>query len=104
MGANPVEVPDMTKKRLILMVMVAMLIVACVKKKQSREAEWHGLTESEARSKLDAKLPGRIPDEKRSEISDKIVAKMRDRGVLSETPETDAVDDSDESAAQPVHH
>lgn len=72
----------MTKKRLLLAV-VAVLLVACMKKMKShRESEWHGLTESEARSKLDAKLPSRIPDEKRSAISDKVIAKMRDRGVV----------------------
>jgi hypothetical protein len=80
----------MAKKRLILLVMliaVISMISACGKKTKARhDAEWHGLTESEARSKLDAKLPGKIPAEKRSEISDKIVAKMRDRGVITEDP------------------
>jgi hypothetical protein len=99
-GSEPVEVPVMTKKRLILLVMVAMLIVVCAKKaKMSRASEWHGLTESEVRSKLDAKLPGRIPDEKRSEISDKVVAKMRDRGVLGEdATEADQADEPAEMA------
>ena len=77
----------MTRKRLILLVLLVVMIAACAKKAKShRESEWHGLTESEARSKLDAKLPGKIPAEKRSAISDKVVAKMRDRGVISEDP------------------
>jgi len=77
----------MTRKRLILLVLLVVMIAACAKKATShRESEWHGLTESEARSKLDAKLPGKIPAEKRSAISDKVVAKMRDRGVISEDP------------------
>ena len=77
----------MTKKRLILLVLLVVVIAACAKKAKShRQSEWHGLTESEARSKLDAKLPGKIPAEKRSAISDKVVAKMRDRGVISEDP------------------
>ena len=81
------EVKVMTKRRLIL-VAVAVLIVVCIKKAGShRKAEWRGLTESEIRSKLDAKLPGRIPDDKRSAISDKVVAKMRDRGVIDEDPD-----------------
>ena len=77
----------MTRKRLILLVLLVVMIAACAKKAKShRESEWHGLTESEARSKLDAKLPDMIPAEKRSAISDKVVAKMRDRGVISEDP------------------
>ena len=84
----------MTKKRLILLVILIALIAACAKKARShRGSEWHGLTESEARSKLDAKLPGKIPAEKRSAISDKVVAKMRDRGVINEDPS----DPNDES-------
>ena len=75
----------MTRKRLILLVLLVVVIAACANKAKShRESEWHGLTESEARSKLDAKLPGKIPAEKRSAISDKVIAKMRDRGVISE--------------------
>ena len=97
----------MTKKRLILSVLVIAviaMITGCGKKaKAKHDSEWHGLTESEARSKLDAKLPGKIPAEKRSAVSDKIVAKMRDRGVIAEdlTVPDDAselIDDADEPA------
>ena len=78
----------MTRKRLILLMLLVVVVSgACAKKAKShRESEWHGLTESGARSKLDAKLSGQIPAEKRSAISDKFVAKMRDRGVISEDP------------------
>ena len=77
----------MTKKRLILLVLLIGVVAACAKRSKSyRASEWHGLTESEARSKLDSKLPGKIPAEKRSAISDKVVAKMRDRGVISDEP------------------
>ena len=96
----------MTRKRLILLVLLVAVIAACAKKAKShRQSEWHGLTESEARSKLDAKLPGKIPAEKRKAISDKVVAKMRDRGVISEDPvvpnDVSAVaDDADKLATQ----
>jgi hypothetical protein len=78
----------MKRKRLIVLVLlVVVVIAACAKKAKSQcQSEWRGLTESEARSKLDAKLPDKIPAEKRSAISDKVVAKMRDRGVISEDP------------------
>lgn len=76
----------MTKRRLILAIVAVVIVLGVKRAKSSRESEWHGLTESEVRSKLDAKLPGRIPDDKRSAISDKVVAKMHDRGVISEDP------------------
>jgi hypothetical protein len=77
----------MPTKRLILLVLLIAVVAACARKAMShRDSEWQGLTESEARSKLDSKLPDKIPAEKRSAISDKVVSKMRDRGVISEDP------------------
>ncbi len=73
----------MTKRRFALVAVAAALVAAFVKKASShRASEWHGLTESELRSKLDEKLPSRLPDEKRDAISDKVVEKMRERGHL----------------------
>jgi len=73
----------MSKKPLILLVVLLVVLAAVAKKAKSQQnSEWHGLTESEARSKLDAKLPDKIPADKRSMISDKVVGKMRDRGVI----------------------
>ncbi len=91
-----VEVQVMTKRRLILVAVAVLTVVGIKKATSHRESEWRGLTESEARSKLDAKLPGRIPDDKRSAITDKVVAKMRDRGVISEDP--DVTDEPSETA------
>ena len=94
----------MTKKRLIVLTLLIVVIAACAKKAKShRVSEWHGLTESDVRSKLETKLPGKIPAEKRSAISDKVVAKMRDRGVISEDPAGsndagDITDDADQFA------
>ena len=77
----------MSKKRFILSGLVVAAIAGLITKaKAHREAEWHGLTESEARAKLDEKLPGKIPADKRSAIADKVVAKMRERGALAEDP------------------
>ena len=87
----------MTKKRLILLVLLVVAIAACAKQsKAKRESEWQGLSESEARAKLDAKLPGKMPAEKREVISDKVVAKMRDRGLITEG---DVSDDAEQLAA-----
>ncbi|MGI9645731.1 MAG: hypothetical protein ACR2O6_10530 [Ilumatobacteraceae bacterium] len=73
----------MSKKTLILLLVLIVVIAASAKKSRApQRSEWHGLTESQARSKLDAKLPDKIPAEKRSAISDKVVGKMRERGVI----------------------
>ena len=82
----------MTKGRWMLLVLAVVIAAGLKKAKSHQESEWQGLTEGEARSKLDAKLPGRIPDEKRSEISDKIVTKMRDHGVIREDSDVDESD------------
>lgn len=78
----------MTKKRLTLLTLLIVGVAAlatCGKNATSkRQREWHGLTESEARAKLDDKLPGKIPADKREAITDKVVAKMRDRGVITD--------------------
>lgn len=87
----------MSKNRWILLTLLIVAIAACTKSSKSKRAsEWHGLTESEARSKLETKLPGKIPAEKRAAISDKVVAKMRDRGVITDEA---AGSDADELVA-----
>jgi len=89
----------MSKRTIILLVLVLVVLAAVGKKAKSpQRSEWHGLTESEARSKLDAKLPDKIPTEKRGMISDKVVGKMRDRGVIVEDP--DDAGEADEPIAE----
>lgn len=83
------------KKRLLLMIVLIGAIAAIVKAKAGHESGWHGLSESEARAKLDAKLPSKIPADKRAEISDKVVTKMRDRGVLADDAPADETTDAD---------
>ncbi len=94
----------MTKRRLIMVAVVLLIVMAIKKPMLHRQSEWRGLSESEARLRLDAKLPSRIPDDKRAAISDKVVAKMRHKGMLSEdvvdeptTAETAASDTTAES-------
>ena len=94
-SGRSLEVQVMTRKRLILLVLAVLMVVAIKNAKSRRESEWRGLTESQARSKLDAKLPSRIPDDKRSMISDKVMAKMRDKGIIIED-----VSDEPSSTAQ----
>ncbi len=50
---------------------------------------WTGLTEDEARAKLNEKLSPRVPPEKLDKITDQIVDKMKVRGVLRTEPAFD---------------
>lgn len=84
-------------------------IAAVAKLVGAKKAEWAGLTESEVRAKLDARLPDRMPPEKQTAVADKVVTKMRDKGVLreeAETPEPDSnggvavATDEDEAKAE----
>ena len=69
------------KKLLLAAIMIGIIAMAMKKAKMDRE-DWHGLSEHEARDRLEERLPNKIPDDRREHIKDTIVTKMRDRGVL----------------------
>lgn len=75
-------------KKLLKLALVAGVIAGIAKLARHKKAEWEGLTEGQVREKLDSKLPDRMPEEKRSAMADKVVSKMRDRGVLTEDDPT----------------
>jgi hypothetical protein len=77
-------------KKLLKLTLIVGGIAAVAKLVTARKAEWQGLTESQVREKLDSRLPGRIPDEKRAAVADKVVSKMKERGVLPEQDEATA--------------
>ena len=77
-------------KKLLKLTLIVGGIAAVAKLVTARKAEWQGLTESQVREKLDSRLPGRIPDEKRAAVADKVVSKMQERGVLRVQDETTA--------------
>ena len=79
-------------KKLLKLVLIVGGIAAVAKMVGAKKAQWEGLTESEVRAKLDAKLPNRMPADKQAQVADKVVAKMRARGVIVEdepVPEAD---------------
>ena len=71
------------KKLLLAAIMIGIIAMAMKKAKMDRE-DWHGLSEHEARDRLEERLPNKIPDDRREHIKDTIVTKMRDRGVLTD--------------------
>ncbi len=58
-----------------------------------RKSRWSGLSETEVREKLDARLPPQVPEEKRSTIADKVVAKMERKGMLREDEPSDGANE-----------
>ncbi len=67
-----------------------------------KKSDWTGLSEAEVREKLDARIPRKVPEDKRSAISDDVVDKMRSKGMLREdetTPVTSEVGEDEASDA-----
>ncbi len=93
-------------KKLVKLLLIAGIILALVKLLQQKKEAWEGLTETEVRDKLDAKLSARVPSEKLTNIQDKVVAKMRDHGKLADEPEESEAEESepeqDDTAADAV--
>lgn len=69
-------------KKLVKLLIVGGIVAAVGKALMMQKQQWQGLTESEARAKIDAKLPAKVEGEKRAEVTDKIVGAMKDKGVL----------------------
>jgi hypothetical protein len=70
-------------KRVLALAVVAGIVAGAVRMISMQKKQWQGLSESEARAKIDAKLPAKIPVEKRAEVTDKIVGAMKEKGVLA---------------------
>ncbi len=69
-------------KGFIKFALIAGAVAVAAKLVAAKMAEWEGLTESEVRSKIGARLPDGVPDEKRAAVTDAVVAKLRKRGAL----------------------
>jgi hypothetical protein len=73
-------------KKVVFFALLAAVLVALAKLAAGQKEQWQGLTESQVRDKLDARIPNKVPADKRSEIADKVVDTMRDRGALADEP------------------
>ena len=69
-------------RKLLKLAVIGAVVAGAVKMLGMQKQQWEGLTETEARAKLDAKLPGKMPAEKRAEVTDKIVGAMKEKGAL----------------------
>ena len=77
-------------KKLLKLGLLVGGIAFAAKMVSAKKSEWQGLTEPEVRAKLDSRLPEKVPSEKRAAVADKVVSKMREKGVLREDGESEA--------------
>ena len=88
-------------KKLFKLAVIGALVAGAVKMLGMQKQQWQGLTETEARAKLDAKMPAQMPDEKRGEVTEKIIGAMKDKGVIAPDPApADVADQAAEVADQ----
>jgi len=90
------------------LIFVGMLYVAGRMLNQQKQ-KFSGITESEARAKIENKLGPKMGEDKAAELAEQIVSKLRDKGVIKAEEAHDivdaaesATDDADEEADDAV--
>lgn len=71
-------------KKLLFLAALIGAIAFLARKAMADRQEWEGLSEDELRSRIDERLPNQISGDKREQIAETIVTKMKDRGALAE--------------------
>ena len=71
-------------KRLLKLAVIVGGIAVASKMAAAKKSEWQGLTEAQARQKIDSRLPGEMPADKREMVIKKVVSRMQDKGSLSD--------------------
>jgi len=56
----------------------------------SKKDEYFGITESEARAKMETKLGPRIGEDKAAEVADQVIPKLKEKGVIKADPVEEA--------------
>jgi len=70
------------------------IIMAIAKVVAAKKDEFYGISESEARYKVESKLSPRVGDDRAAEIADQVVARLKVAGVVT----ADAADKPEETA------
>jgi transcriptional regulator GlxA family with amidase domain len=81
------------------LVFVGILYAASRFLAQQKE-QWQGLSESQARAKVESKLGPRIGDDKASEIAQQVVAALTEAGVIKKDEKAETVEDVAEEAEE----
>lgn len=79
------------KKYLLIAALIG-AVALVVKKLTAGKDDWTNLTEDEARQRLNDRFPNRMPEEKKEVVTEKIVSKMRDKGVIIDLTEPESTD------------
>jgi hypothetical protein len=80
-------------RSLLKFAVIAALIALAVRMAAEKKKEFSGLTETEARVKLEEKLSPRLGEETAADVAETVVEKLRGRGILAEDPIAEAVDE-----------
>jgi len=90
------------KKKLIGFALIVGAVAAAAKLVASKKAQWKGLGETEVRQKVEELLPGRVSEQKRVAVADRVVSTMREAGVLEEDPTEQVPDTGSEADSDAV--
>ncbi|MGF1617631.1 MAG: hypothetical protein ACFCU2_07455 [Acidimicrobiia bacterium] len=76
--------------KLLLILGIAGFVVSYL---NGKKLEYAGLTETEARRKLEEKLAPKVGKERAAEIAGQVIPRLKERGVVIDDPIAEAVDE-----------
>lgn len=76
------------------------ILVAAGKFMAKQKQDWSGITEAQAREKIESRLASRVGEEKATDIANQIVTVLTEKGVIKAEEATDEVVDVTEEAAE----
>ena len=57
-----------------------------------QKQKWYGISESEARAKLEGKLSPRMGEDQAAQVADQVISKLKEKGVIKADEPADIVD------------
>ena len=78
------------------------ILVAAGKFMAKQKQDWSGITEAQAREKIESRLASRVGEEKATDIANQIVTVLTEKGVIKAEETADEVVDVTEEAAEGV--
>ncbi|MCZ6567640.1 MAG: hypothetical protein V3S43_05425 [Acidimicrobiia bacterium] len=78
------------------------ILVAAGKFMAKQKQDWSGITEAQAREKIESRLASRVGEEKATDIANQIVTVLTEKGVIKAEETADEVVDVTEETAEAV--
>lgn len=78
------------------------ILVAAGKFMAKQKQDWSGITEAQAREKIESRLASRVGEEKATDIANQIVTVLTEKGVIKAEETADEVVDVTKEAAEAV--